>query len=514
MKSKHPFPIIPRLSQPTRIGALSNNIGKLPPQATDIEELVLGALMLEKDALDKVADTLSPESFYKESNQAIYQAILGLFDNQQPIDIKTVVHQLKKTSLLEMAGGAYYISQLASKVNSSANIEYHAAIISEQAIKRSLISISSNIQKNAYEDTTDAFELLDYAEQQLFDISEKNIKRNYSKISDLSEKAVADIRAKMDNKDGLTGVPSGFSTLDRITSGWQPSDLVIIAARPGMGKTTFVTSVLRNAAVDFNEPVAIFSLEMSNAQLVNRIIASESELNGEKIKMGNLEEFEWEQIVHTTRSLFKAPMFIDDTPALSIREFRTKSRRLVSQYNVRLLIVDYLQLMCGETVGRNNMNREQEIASISRSLKNLAKELDIPIIALSQLSRSVETRGGDKRPVLADLRESGSIEQDADMVIFLYRPEYYDMDFDETGQSNKNLCELIIAKNRNGRTDSVRLKFIGEYTKFSDWDEQKIIGEGNADQEGPYSFPESSSSKTGIIKPSKASDNGSKTAPF
>ena len=513
MKPKHPFPIIPRLSQPTRIGALSNNIGKLPPQATDIEELVLGALMLEKDALDKVADTLSPESFYKESNQAIYQAILGLFDNQQPIDIKTVVHQLKKTSLLEMAGGAYYISQLASKVNSSANIEYHAAIISEQAIKRSLISISSNIQKNAYEDTTDAFELLDYAEQQLFDISEKNIKRNYNKISDLSEKAVADIRAKMDNKDGLTGVPSGFSTLDRITSGWQPSDLVIIAARPGMGKTTFVTSVLRNAAVDFNEPVAIFSLEMSNAQLVNRIIASESELNGEKIKMGNLEEFEWEQIVHTTRSLFKAPMFIDDTPALSIREFRTKSRRLVSQYNVRLLIVDYLQLMCGETVGRNNMNREQEIASISRSLKNLAKELDIPIIALSQLSRSVETRGGDKRPVLADLRESGSIEQDADMVIFLYRPEYYDMDFDDTGQSNKNLCELIIAKNRNGRTDSVRLKFIGEYTKFSDWDEQKI-GEGNANQEGPYSFPESSSSKTGIIKPSKASDNGSKTAPF
>ena len=513
MKSKHSFPIIPRLSQPTRIGALSNNIGKLPPQATDIEELVLGALMLEKDALDKVADTLSPESFYKESNQAIYQAILGLFDNQQPIDIKTVVHQLKKTSLLEMAGGAYYISQLASKVNSSANIEYHAAIISEQAIKRSLISISSNIQKNAYEDTTDAFELLDYAEQQLFDISEKNIKRNYNKISDLSEKAVADIRAKMDNKDGLTGVPSGFSTLDRITSGWQPSDLVIIAARPGMGKTTFVTSVLRNAAVDFNEPVAIFSLEMSNAQLVNRIIASESELNGEKIKMGNLEEFEWEQIVHTTRSLFKAPMFIDDTPALSIREFRTKSRRLVSQYNVRLLIVDYLQLMCGETVGRNNMNREQEIASISRSLKNLAKELDIPIIALSQLSRSVETRGGDKRPVLADLRESGSIEQDADMVIFLYRPEYYDMDFDDTGQSNKNLCELIIAKNRNGRTDSVRLKFIGEYTKFSDWDEQKI-GEGNANQEGPYSFPESSSSKTGIIKPSKASDNGSKTAPF
>ena len=513
MKSKHSFPIIPRLSQSTRIGALSNNIGKLPPQATDIEELVLGALMLEKDALDKVADTLSPESFYKESNQAIYQAILGLFDNQQPIDIKTVVHQLKKTSLLEMAGGAYYISQLASKVNSSANIEYHAAIISEQAIKRSLISISSNIQKNAYEDTTDAFELLDYAEQQLFDISEKNIKRNYNKISDLSEKAVADIRAKMDNKDGLTGVPSGFSTLDRITSGWQPSDLVIIAARPGMGKTTFVTSVLRNAAVDFNEPVAIFSLEMSNAQLVNRIIASESELNGEKIKMGNLEEFEWEQIVHTTRSLFKAPMFIDDTPALSIREFRTKSRRLVSQYNVRLLIVDYLQLMCGETVGRNNMNREQEIASISRSLKNLAKELDIPIIALSQLSRSVETRGGDKRPVLADLRESGSIEQDADMVIFLYRPEYYDMDFDDTGQSNKNLCELIIAKNRNGRTDSVKLKFIGEYTKFSDWDEQKI-GEGNANQEGPYSFPESSSSKTGIIKPSKASDNGSKTAPF
>ncbi|NVJ85524.1 MAG: replicative DNA helicase [Algoriphagus sp.] len=447
-----------------------NTLGKIPPQAVELEEAVLGALMLEKDALTQVIDILKVESFYKDAHQVIFQAILDLFQDSQPIDLLTVTSQLRKNGTLEVAGGAFYITELTSKVSSAANIEYHARIITEQAIKRELIRISSEIQKNAYEETTDVFELLDDMEQSLFEISEKNIRKNYADMRSIMREAIAEMESKKDQKDGLTGVPSGFTALDRVTSGWQKSDLVIIAARPAMGKTAFVLSVLRNAAVDHSRPVAIFSLEMSSVQLVNRLISSEAELDSEKIKKGSLQEHEWAQLVHKTAKLSKAPLFVDDTPALSILELRAKARKLKAQHDIQMIVIDYLQLMSGDSKGGGGGNREQEIASISRALKKIAKELEIPVIALSQLSRAVETRGGDKRPQLSDLRESGAIEQDADMVMFLYRPEYYGILQDENDASTQGVGEVIIAKHRNGSLDTVKLRFIGKYTKFTDLD--------------------------------------------
>lgn len=448
---------------------LNANLGKLPPQAIDLEEAVLGALMLEKEALTNVVDLLKPDSFYKEAHKVIYQAILELFSESQPIDMLTVTNQLRKSGKLEVAGGAFFITELTSRVSSAANIEYHARIIMEQSMKREMISIASEIQRDAYEDTTDVFELLDKMEQSLFEISEKNIRKNYSDMRSIMKEAIMELEAKKGQKDGLTGVPSGFTALDRVTSGWQKSDLVIIAARPAMGKTAFVLSVLRNAAVDHERPVAIFSLEMSSVQLVNRLISSEAELDSEKIKKGTLAEYEWQQLVHKTGKLSKAPLFVDDTPALSILELRAKCRKLKAQHDIQLIVIDYLQLMSGDSKsGGSGGNREQEIASISRGLKKLAKELAVPVIALSQLSRAVETRGGDKRPQLSDLRESGAIEQDADMVMFLYRPEYYGITEDEDGHSTMGVGEVIIAKHRNGSLENVKLRFIGKYTKFTD----------------------------------------------
>jgi replicative DNA helicase len=445
---------------------ISENLGKLPPQALDLEESVLGALMLEKNALTAVIEFLRPEHFYTEQHKEIYQAITDLFKASEPVDMRTVVAQLRKNGKLELVGGAYYIAELTSKVSSAANIEYHARIVIEMAIKRDLIQISSLVQQQAYEDTTDVFDLLDRTEQSIFAISDSNLRKNYDTMKSLMFRAVSELQKRKEHKDGLTGVPSGFTKLDRVLSGWQRSDLIIIAARPGMGKTAFVVSALRNAAVDFNHPVAIFSLEMASLQLVNRLISAEAELESDKIKRGNLAEFEWQQLVHRTNRLSSAPIFIDDTPALSILELRAKCRRLKAEHNVQLIVVDYLQLMKGDSQG----NREQEIASISRALKGIAKELDVPVIALSQLSRGVETRGGDKRPQLSDLRESGSIEQDADIVMFLYRPEYYKITLDEEGLPTNGLAEVIVAKHRNGSLDTVKLKFIGKYTKFADFD--------------------------------------------
>ena len=716
----------------------SGAVGKLPPQAVDMEEAVLGALMLEKDALSAVIDSLMSSSFYKESHQRIYQAILTLFSNSEPIDLLTVTAQLRKSGDIELIGGVGYITELTSRVNSAANIEYHARIIAEAAIKRYVITLASEIQKDAYEDTTDAFQLLDKFEQGLFKISESNIKKNYADMNTIMRQALGELELKKDMKDGLTGIPSGFSALDRLTSGWQRSELIILAARPGMGKclgkgtkvlmfdgslrkvedviggdllmgddstprrvksvargreamywvhqsnamsyrvnqshilsfkqndavrnmeltefltqteaeknslkgykvpvefaqkptpmqpyqygttiqlnqqtpievcylinstanrieflrgladqagrhdaqnrlkvfqlnaqtaqqikfladslglktsvkstdldsiegfevwiegsilhkifspvmamassryeleadlsydnilpecqlsdvkveydkiddyygfeidgnrlflledltvthnTAFVVSSLRNAAVDFNMPVAIFSLEMSSVQLVNRLISAEAEIDSDKIKKGNLAPHEWAQLHHRINRLTQAPIFIDDTPALSILELRAKCRRLKQQHDIQMVVIDYLQLMTGESNGKMGGNREQEIASISRALKNLSKELNVPVIALSQLNRSVETRGGDKKPQLSDLRESGSIEQDADMVIFLYRPEYYGITQDENGNSVAGIGEVIMAKNRSGSLDTVQLRFVGKYTKFSD----------------------------------------------
>lgn len=786
---------------------ISESLGKLPPQALDLEEAVLGALMLEKNALNAVVEFLKPDHFYSDTHKEIYQAIIDLFKASEPVDMRTVVNQLRKNAKLELIGGAYIIAELTAKVSSAANIEYHARVIIEMAIKRNLIQIASQIHHDAYEDTTDVFELLDKTEQSVFEISDSNLKKNYDNMRNLMARAIQELQILKDHKDGLTGVPSGFTSLDRLTSGWQKSDLVIIAARPGMGKclgkgtkvlmfdgqlkkvedvlegellmgddstprkvlsiargrenmywvhqnhgisyrvneshilslkrsrngnghthgkvlnisvldylsksekfktnykgykvaiefeekplpvdpyffglwlgdghsyrsgitnkdeeviaylnqysesldlelveyaqagkvsnygitkgfrgqqnffslqaclremgvltnkhipqgflsnstqnrlqllaglidsdghynnefhvyeiiqkrealarqikflcdtlgfktsfrikkatitdsnfecdvyrvrisgdigripvkinrkkarertslidwrhtgiqveldkvddyygfeidgnrlflledmtvthnTAFVVSALRNAAVDFKIPVAIFSLEMASVQLVNRMISAEAELEGEKIKKGNLADHEWTQLVHKTSRLSSAPIFIDDTPALSILELRAKCRRLKAEHNVQLIVIDYLQLMRGEQGG----NREQEIASISRALKGIAKELSVPVLALSQLSRGVETRGGDKRPQLSDLRESGSIEQDADIVMFLYRPEYYKITVDEEGMPTQGMGEVIIAKHRNGSTGTAKLKFIGKFTKFADFD--------------------------------------------
>jgi replicative DNA helicase len=442
--------------------------GKIPPQSVDIEEAVLGALMIEKDALTTVVDILQANSFYREANQRIYKSIINLFAKSEPIDLLTVTQQLRKEGELEFVGGAQYLAKLTSRVNSAANIEYHARIISQNSIKRDLIQAASVILRDAFEDTQDVFDLLDKTEQSFYEISERNIRKNYQDAASIMKATIDELEKKKDNKDGLTGIASGFTALDRITGGWQKTELTIIAARPAMGKTAFVLNAMRNAAVDFNQPVAIFSLEMSSTQLMLRFISSEVEISSEKLRKGTLEEHEWQQLHHRIDRLSSAPIFIDDTPALSIMELRAKCRRLKAQHDIQMIGIDYLQLMTGDANTKGN--REQEIASISRALKNLAKELDVPVIALSQLSRAVETRGGDKRPMLSDLRESGSIEQDADMVMFLYRPDYYKITVDDDGNSTKDTAELIIAKNRSGMTDTVRLKFIGQFTRFTDID--------------------------------------------
>jgi replicative DNA helicase len=438
--------------------------GKIPPQALDLEEAVLGSLMLEKSAVNDAIDILKPESFYKSAHQKIFAVIVDLFQKSQPIDILTVTSALKQSGELDVVGGPYYISQLTNRVGSTANIEFHARIIAQKFIQRELIRISSKTIKSAYEDTTDVFELLDQAESDLFQIAEGNIKKNYENMQSLLKQAIENIEKAKKNEDGVSGVPSGFTALDKVTAGWQKADMIVIAARPGMGKTAFVLSMARNMAVDFNRAVAVFSLEMSSVQLVNRLIASETEISAEKLRKGNLADHEFQQLHARIGKLSEAPLFIDDTPALSIFELRAKCRRLKAQHDIQLVVIDYLQLMTAGGEGKGN--REQEISTISRSIKSIAKELEIPIIALSQLSRSVETRGGDKRPMLSDLRESGAIEQDADLVTFIYRPEYYGITEDEEGNNLEGTGEIIIAKHRNGALESVRLKFIGHLAKF------------------------------------------------
>lgn len=451
--------------------------GKLPPQAVELEEAVLGALMLDKNAVAEVIDLLQPESFYYDSHQKIFKVIHTLFHQTQPIDILTVTQQLRKSGDLELAGGAYYITQLTNRVASAANIEYHSRIVLQKFIQRELIRISSDIIKDAYEETSDVLELLDRAERNLFAIAESNIRRKYEDMHSLISKAIKEVEIASKQESGVTGVPSGFTELDRVTAGWQKSDLIIVAARPGMGKTAFTLSLAKNAAVKFNKPVAFFSLEMSSIQLVNRMISSETEISTEKLRKGELADYEWQQLNMKVTPLTNAPIYIDDTPALSVFELRAKCRRLASEKKISLIIIDYLQLMTGGGDNKNG-NREQEISHISRSLKSIAKELSVPIIALSQLSRAVESRAGQsKRPQLSDLRESGAIEQDADMVMFIYRPEYYGLTETEDNLPTANLAEIIVAKNRNGALKTVNLKFIAHLTKFTDMNEFDFVDE-------------------------------------
>ena len=445
--------------------------GKIPPQAVDLEEVVLGAMMIDKKGVDEIIDILHADVFYKPAHKYIFEAIIKLFENTEAIDLLTVSNQLRKDGKLEQCGGEYYLIQLTQKVSSSAHIEFHARIILQKFIQRSLIKISNEIIEQSYDETTDVFDLLDTAESKLYEVTQGNIKRSSETAHSLVIQAKNRIQ-EISNKEGLSGVPSGFDKLDKLTSGWQPSDLIIIAARPGMGKTALTLSMARNIAVQHNIPVAFFSLEMSAVQLITRLISSETGLNSEKLRTGNLETHEWEQLNVKVKDLEKAPLFIDDSPSLSIFDLRAKARRLSSQHGIKLLVVDYLQLMTAGSSVKGG-NREQEISTISRNLKALAKELNIPVIALSQLSRAVETRGGSKRPLLSDLRESGAIEQDADIVSFIYRPEYYKIDEwdDEERSPTAGQGEFIVAKHRNGGLESIRLKFVGHLGKFDNLDD-------------------------------------------
>lgn len=448
--------------------------GKIQPQARELEEAVLGALMLEKDAYSIISDILKPECFYENSHQLIYRAVVDLASKQEPIDMLTVTEQLRRNGTLEEAGGPFLIAQLTAKVGSAAHIEYHARIIAQKYLARELITFSSDVQNKAFDDTQDVDDLMQEAEGKLFEISQRNVKKDVVQINPVIKDALENLQIASNRKEGLSGLQTGFHALDKITSGWQNSDLVIIAARPAMGKTAFVLSMAKNMAMNFNTPVAVFSLEMSNVQLVNRLIVNTCEIPGEKIKSGQLAPYEWEQLMAKIKDLYDVPLFIDDTPSLSVFELRTKARRLVREHGVKMIIIDYLQLM--NASGMSFGSREQEVSTISRSLKGLAKELNIPIIALSQLNRGVESRQGDgKRPQLSDLRESGAIEQDADMVCFIHRPEYYKITEDEKGNDLRGLAEIIIAKHRNGAVGDVRLRFKGDFARFQNIEDETSL---------------------------------------
>ena len=461
-----------RSPQTTIIKVGANEMGKLPPQAQELEDSVLGALMIEKEAFGTVADLLRPEVFYKDQNRLVFEAIRELAVNDQPIDILSVGEKLKSKGTLEKAGGAVYLADLTRRVASTAHLHYHAEIIAKKATARDLISMAAQIEEKAFDETQDIDDLMQEAEAGIFEITQRSQKRSVTQVDSVIEEAFARMEKAAKNTGNISGIPSGFHALDKITSGWQTPDLIIIAARPAMGKTAFVLSMAKNIAVDRGIPTAIFSLEMSNVQLVNRLIMNVCELEGDKIKTGKMSK-EDKLRLNTKINIMKGkPLYMDDTPSLSIYELRSKARKLVNEHGVKLIIIDYLQLMNAQ--GSSFGSREQEVSIISRGLKGLAKELDIPIIALSQLNRGVEARTGieGKTPQLSDLRESGAIEQDADMVCFIHRPEYYRIFNDEkSGKDLRGLAQIIVAKHRNGATDSIWLRFRGKYAKFQNEDD-------------------------------------------
>ena len=462
-------------TEPASIKVEANELGKLPPQAPDLEEAVLGALMIEKDAYGVVADLLRPESFYIDQNQVIFEAIRSLSIKEEPIDVLSVVEQLKRMGKLEQAGGVAHINELTRRTASAAHLLYHARIVAQKATSRDIISLACQMEEKGYDDTQDVDELLQFAEGGLFEITKRSQTREVTQIDPIIKEAFDRIERASKNEGNISGVPSGFTGLDKITSGWQNSDLIIIAARPAMGKTAFVLSMAKNIAVNYHTPVAMFSLEMSNVQLVNRLIMNVCEIEGDKVRNGHLSHEEWERMNSKINELLGAPLYVDDTPGLSVFELRSKARKLVNEKGVKLIIIDYLQLMNAN--GAYFGSREQEVSIISRTLKGMAKELDIPIIALSQLNRNVEKRDSTnsiegKKPQLSDLRESGSIEQDADMVCFIHRPAYYRIYTDDkTGKDLRGLGQIIVAKHRNGATDEVWLRFLDKYAKFQNEDE-------------------------------------------
>ena len=439
---------------------------KTPPQATDLEQAVIGAMMLDRDAVTSAIDILTPESFYKPSHQSIFEAITKLFAENSGIDLLTVSEQLKKMGKLDEVGGIVALSEISGVIGSSAHIEHHARIISQKHIQRQLITIGNETVRDGYDETLDVFDLLDQTERNLFKVAQQSLKRDVSSLSELTLKAQKELEAIM-RGDKSAGLPSGYEDLDNITHGWQKSDLIIIAGRPAMGKTAFALSVAKNIAIGQNKAVAIFSLEMSDVQLAKRLVSQEAKIEGDKMRSGNLKTEELQRINNANNLLSDTSIFIDDTPAMGIFELRAKCRRLKLKYDIDLILVDYLQLM---TVG-NSQNREQEISTISRSLKSIAKEIDVPVIALSQLSRKCEDRS-DKKPLLSDLRESGAIEQDADIVMFLYRPEYYGITEDANGNDLRGIARVVIAKHRNGKTGEVDLRFVSEFARFENLSER------------------------------------------
>lgn len=445
----------------------SANGGNKPPQSLELEEAVLGALMLDANALNTAIDLLHEEYFYRPDHQVIFRAIRKLFEKNQPVDQLTVANQLRQAGELEAAGGAFHLAELTSHITSAAHIEYYSRVLSEKYISRELIRIGTETISSAYDETTDIVDLLDKTENRLMDINDKNFKTDFHQIGSLVQEAQTQIAEASESEDGLAGLPTGFTELDRMTAGFHPGTLIILAARPAMGKTAFALSMARNMAVQFHKPVAFFSLEMTGVELAMRLISGEAEIAGDKLKKGELKEHEKVQLEQRTQALNDAPIFIDDTSQLTIYELRAKCRRLKQHHDIQMVFIDYLQLMsAGTDAMSRNGNREQEISTISRQLKSLSKELGIPVLAMSQLSRAVETRGGTKKPMLSDLRESGAIEQDADIVMFIYRPEYYGIMEDEQGLSTAGMAYINLAKHRSGGVGDVRLRFKGQFAKF------------------------------------------------
>lgn len=453
-----------------------DSMGRKPPQAPELEQAIIGALMLDKDAFLRISEFIKPDYFFDDRNKMVFQAIIALYTANKPVDVLTVIDKLRSMELLEAVGGEFYVSELTMRVASAANIEYHTHIVLEKYVLRSLINIAGNTIQEAYESGSDAFELLDSTEKNLYEIKNNLMKRNYTEIKDLVAKALQQIENNVNQSSDITGVPSGIASVDRITSGWQNSDLIILAGRPGMGKTAFALTMLRNAAILSKIPVAFFSLEMSAVQLVTRMISAEAEISSEDLRRGKLEKHQWQQLITKTQILNESKIYIDDTPSLSVFELKAKARRLHSQHQIGLIMVDYLQLMKGDDGNKSsNMNREQEISYISRSLKTLAKELNIPVIALAQLSRETEKRQ-DKTPQLSDLRESGSIEQDADLVAFIYRDDYYNGPGEDPNPSAElgGLAKLIIRKHRNGAQGDAEMFFKKKLQRFVDIAESQI----------------------------------------
>ena len=468
-------------------------VGVVPPQAVELEEAVLGALLLEADKVTEVQEYLTEQSFYKEEHRLIYRAINALSAEQKPIDIYTVTSQLKSKRELTKVGGAAYLAQLTLRVGSAANIEFHSRIITQKHIQRELIRASTDIQKKSYDSSVDVNDLIGFAESEVLKITEGYGKRSVQNAQDILRATFRQIEKNAKNNSRYSGVCTGFSDLDNVTLGWQPSDLIIVAARPSMGKTAFVLTMARNMAIDYEAPVAFFSLEMSSVQLMTRLIVGETGLSGTLIRSGKLSPDEWKTLETKTKPLGMAPLYIDDTPALSVFEFRSKVRRLHTNNDIKIIIIDYLQLMTASGQGDKG-NREQEVAFISRTLKGIAKELDVPIIALSQLNRATESRGGSKRPQLSDLRESGAIEQDADIVAFIHRPEYYGFSAAPGEESMEGLAEIILAKHRNGAVTDVKLRFIKDQAKFANWDQSGVHSAEQYEEvaSAPYSSSASS----------------------